>query len=583
MTFQRQKAHITACFFIISCFNFGSLAAQMPSAANTYGPPLEIPLVLSGNFGELRSNHFHSGLDIKTNLAIGIPVYATADGYVSRIKVAHFGYGKALYLTHNDGYSTVYAHLDRFEENIQGYVKQQQYKKESFEVELFPGQEVFVIKAGQLIGYTGNTGSSGGPHLHYEIRDSESRPINPLQSQGIQIKDSRAPVVSGLRYYPLDLVKNSVEAVGVDLSVRKTNDSTYIADLIHASGTIGLGAELYDQQDAANNKNGVYHIEGFLNGSKHYEVYFDRISFDETRFMNRYMDYRYYSNSKKRVQKLFRENNNPIGIIKDPDHRGMLTIAPGQAYTYELLISDFHGNTTTILIPITGDTLVEKGPALQQTLDLGGVNESSSQLDVYGSETHHWSEGRYAVMIPRETFYDPTQLSVSVRGDTLFLDKDQYPMQNKIEITYNAQWMSSDDFQSAYIGRISPYGKAQYQNTNKENMDLKTRVGTLGRYGVFYDRTAPLIKAKTVRQGQWISSLSELTLIIEDKESGISSYRATLNGQFILMEYDYKTKQLVYDFADAIVTDTQQNLALVVLDNVGNSATFELMFYRKND
>ena len=578
MIIQQRFVPVLVQFALFLALSLGSLRAQMPSPIEGFGTPLKRPLVLSGNFGELRSNHFHSGLDLKTNLAIGIPVYATADGFVSRIKVAHFGYGKALYLTHDDGYFTVYAHLDRFEASLQAYVKQQQYKKETFELELFPKNDLFEFKAGDLIGYTGNTGSSGGPHLHYEIRDPESRPLNPLASAGIVVKDTRRPVVKAMRYYPIDLAAEDIETTGLDLPIRKVNDSTYLTASISISGALGLGAELYDQQDAANNKNGVFQIEGFLNGAKHYEVTFDRISFDESRFMNRYMDYRYYSSTKKRVQKLFRESNNPIGIIRDPEHRGVLTIAPGQSYTYEIVVTDFHGNQSTILVPING-VLEEASQITSQMQE----PQHKGLLDVFGSNTVYWSDGRYEIMIPRQTFYDPRSLAITVSADTLFLDQDHYPLQKKIEIKYDGQWMTQEDFDKSYIGRMTPYGQIAYQNTVKEARLLKSKVSTLGNYSIFYDRTPPSIKAKSIREGQWISKMSRLTVLIEDKESGISAYRATLNGHFILMEYDYKTKQLVYDFSDAIVSDTEQNLAVVVLDNVGNSATFELTFYRKND
>ena len=156
-----------------------------------FSNPLDIPLLLSGNFGELRSNHFHSGLDIKTQQREGLPVYAPADGYVKRIKVSHYGYGKALYLQHPNGYSSVYAHLQSYAGPIQQYVKEHQYNKESFEIELFPESDVLPVKKGQIIAYSGNSGSSGGPHLHFEIRDGASRPMNPMLF-GIEIPDEEA-------------------------------------------------------------------------------------------------------------------------------------------------------------------------------------------------------------------------------------------------------------------------------------------------------------------------------------------------------------------------------------------------------
>jgi len=185
--------------FFLCC---ASLFAQEELPENYFSNPVKIPLVLSGNFGELRNNHFHSGLDIKTQQQSGIPIYAPADGFVNRIKVSHFGYGKALYLKHPNGFQTVYAHLKKYSDTVQKFVKNAQYKKESYEIEIFPEANQLKVKKGDLIGYTGNSGSSDGPHLHFEIRDKNSRPMNPLLF-GITIPDSRNPIVTNLYAYPL--------------------------------------------------------------------------------------------------------------------------------------------------------------------------------------------------------------------------------------------------------------------------------------------------------------------------------------------------------------------------------------------
>ncbi|NND10141.1 MAG: M23 family metallopeptidase, partial [Flavobacteriaceae bacterium] len=155
------------------CHSFGIAQSKYPQ--DYFRKPLDIPLVLSGTFAELRSNHFHSGLDIKTKQREGLKVYASAPGYVSRIKISHWGYGKALYITHPNGYTSVYAHLQKFSEKIEEYVKEKQYEKESFTLELFPSAEELQIESDEIVAFSGNTGGSGGPHLHFEIRDNKER------------------------------------------------------------------------------------------------------------------------------------------------------------------------------------------------------------------------------------------------------------------------------------------------------------------------------------------------------------------------------------------------------------------------
>ena len=554
------------------------LMAQMTAIPNFHAP-LDGVLRLSGNFGELRSRHFHAGLDLKTNLTIGKPVYAAADGYVSRIKVSHFGYGKALYLTHEGGFSSVYAHLDRFAQPVQEYIKKTQYDKEQFQVQLFPDKDKFVFKQGDIIGYSGNTGSSGGPHLHFEVRDPQSRPLNPL-SFGIDIEDSRSPRPTVLRYYTFHSSGLNLESEGRNLALTKISDHEYLSETLETSGWIGFGLGVFDQQDGAPNKNGVYQMRCFLNGNLSQDIVFDRISFDETKYMNRYMDYLYYQKRKQRVQKLFRSSNNPIGILKNLDNDGFLNIEPGASYTYSIELYDFNRNKTIITVPVVGRP--------KQTHDSSAIGRDETQespwvdlIEIPYSSATSWTEGNYSVFFPKECFYESTALSLSVASEQLTLDQDRFPLYKPLKVTYRADHLSEDDLAHAYIARIDTYGKPMYQNTSRSGSVLEASISTLGKYGIYFDRTPPTISMKRPAEGQWYSTAKKLKIIIKDSESGIADYRATINDKFILMEYDYKTNTLTYDFSDAVISEAAHNLKVVVLDNAGNSATFERLFYRK--
>ena len=564
------------------CFQSLSLEAQTDKQFD-FDDPLKEQLRLSGNFGELRGSHFHAGLDLKTNLTIGKPVYAAADGYVSRLKVAHFGYGKALYLTHEGGYGSVYAHLDRFVEDIQNYIKNTQYKKERFQVELFPSKDKFVVKKGDLIGYTGNTGSSGGPHLHFEIRDPQSRPLNPLD-YGIEISDTKSPIPTVLRWYPHNKNGRNVETYGQNLSLTQIRPNEYLAESLATSGRIGFGIGAYDQQDGSSNKNGVYRIKTSLNGALTQEILFDRISFDESKFMNRYMDYRHYRERKQRVQKLFRETNNPLGIIKILESDGYVSIEPGASYVYRIELMDYSGNQTTIDVPIVGIESEESQiiQASAKPQDQSG-DDLERLTEIPNSSATSWSESRYSVFFSKGCFYESTALDLSVDSEILRLDRDRFAVYKPIKISYRADHLSPEDLAKAYIARIDPYGKPIYQNTSRSGTTLETSVSALGNYGVFFDDVPPTISLRQPAEGQWYSKAKKLKVTIKDKESGIADYRATINGRFILMEYDYKTNRLTYDFSDAIIDEAAHNLKVVVLDNAGNSTTFERLFYRKTD
>ncbi len=569
---------------LLSLFCFQSLSLEAQTAKQfDFDDPLKEQLRLSGNFGELRGSHFHAGLDLKTNLTIGKPVYAAADGYVSRLKVAHFGYGKALYLTHEGGYGSVYAHLDRFAEDIQNYIKNTQYKKERFQVELFPSKDKFVVKKGDLIGYTGNTGSSGGPHLHFEIRDPQSRPLNPL-NYGIEISDTKSPKPTVLRWYPYNKNGRNVETYGQNLSLTQIRPNEFLAESLTTLGRIGFGIGAYDQQDGSSNKNGVYRIKTSLNGALTQDIVFDRISFDESKFMNRYMDYRHYRERKQRVQKLFRETNNPLGIIKILESDGYVSIEPGASYVYRIELMDYSGNQTTIDVPIVG--LESEGSQIIQASskpqDQSG-DDLERLTEIPNSSATSWSESRYSVFFSKGCFYESTALDLSVDSEILRLDRDRFAVYKPIKISYRADHLSPEDLAKAYIARIDPYGKPIYQNTSRIGTTLEASVSALGNYGVFFDDVPPTISVRQPAEGQWYSKAKKLKVIIKDKESGIADYRATINGRFILMEYDYKTNRLTYDFSDAIIDETAHNLEVVVLDNAGNSTTFERLFYRKVD
>ena len=273
-----------ACtFLILLVVSFCN--AQTPYPQDYFTSPLDITLVLSGTFAELRSNHFHSGLDIKTQGKEGIKTYAAAAGYVSRIKISRYGYGKAVYITHPNGYTTVYAHLQKFSPTIEAYVKKQQYFKELFEIELFPKAEDLKISAKEVIAYTGNTGGSGGPHLHFEIRDKQERPMNPMLF-GFDIKDTTKPLVYELYGYPLSEGSHiNGETSRVKIRIIKLPNGHYKTEQITAFGKIGFGIISTDRQDFASNKNGLNHIKTTFNGTKSLEVDFKRFSFNETKHL----------------------------------------------------------------------------------------------------------------------------------------------------------------------------------------------------------------------------------------------------------------------------------------------------------
>lgn len=547
------------------------LFSQQPYPKDYFQSPLAVPIVLSGSFGELRSNHFHSGLDIKTQQRVGLDVFATASGYISRIKIQHYGYGKAIYITHPNGYTTVYAHLQSFNAKLQDYVKKQQYEKQSYEIELFPKPGELVVSKGDLIAYSGNTGGSGGPHLHYEIRNAEAEPLNPLLF-GYEVKDTRPPKILGVYAYAIgseSIIDNTNNRI--ELRLTKKDDNTFVADKIYAEGTIGLGVETYDQFDMAYNKNGAYKVCTTVEGKPNFEYNFASFSFSESRYINTLIDYPAYINNRKTIQKCYIEPYNKLSIYEKRDNNGLITIEPNNTYNVTLEVSDLAGNFSTVLIPVEGKK--------QELLRPKNVFKSDHYL--ISNRDNIFKVGEATLYFPENSFYYNFFIDLQQNGDTIKVHKDDIPMRKNYTLSIAMDSIMDKDIDKYFIANLSDNGRLSYQNTYRKSNILSTRTRALGNFVIAKDTVAPKIRPSNFKDGQWLSNFDTLKLIITDDLSGINSYRAKINDQWILMEYEYKENSLTYNLKDIDFKDATHNLVVVVTDNVGNSTTYTAVFHQK--
>ena len=534
--------------------------------------PLDIPLAISGTFGELRSNHFHSGLDIKTNGEEGLQVYAAAKGTIVRIKVSHFGYGKAIYIAHPSGYTTVYAHLQKFAPKIEAYVKKRQYAKEEFEIELFPKSGELTVDQGEIIALSGNTGGSGGPHLHFEIRDGQSKPMNPLNFN-IDVKDTKPPLVDGVWLYNLDKDSHiNGNQKPCKLRMFPQQDGSFKTEKVEAYGQIGVGVSAIDQQNLANNKNGVYAFKTEVNGRLVSEIEMDKFSFSETRYINRLIDYAYFKENRNRIEKLFREKNNPLSIFKNLNNDGFIKIEDSLDYSISVKLSDANGNVRKIEIPVEGkftDNVVKH-------------TEINTPHLAKSDDSFVFSSGNFNVYIPKGALYEDEYLNIETNGDTIKIHDDTTPLHKNMTLLIDISNYSEADRRQLYIGQLNYKNEPYFSSADRKGDKLSTRTRSFGSYSIFSDKEKPTVVPVNVSEGQWISNEKFLKIKINDEETGVDSYRATINGKFILMEYDYKTGMLIYDFDDKIITESQNNLELKVLDKVGNETVLNLTFYRKS-
>ena len=536
-----------------------------------FSNPIDGKIILSGTFAELRTNHFHSGIDIKTKGIEGLNVFSSAEGYVSRIKVSHFGYGKALYITHPNGFTTVYAHLKKFSPKIEEYVKSKQYEIEEYEIQLFPKKETLKINKSELIAFSGNTGGSSGPHLHFEIRDSKERPINPMLF-GIKVDDSIKPSIYDLYAYPIAKQshvngKNKREKI----KLLKLRNGDYTTPTIEADGVISFGIVASDRQDYAMNKNGVSSIKSYHNSQKVIEINFDRFSFDETKHINRFIDFGYYKQNKKRIQKLFIEKNNPLSIFKFNKDKGLIRLNDNKESFYLIDIFDYCGNKTNIRIPIKNKVINKKFEFIE---DMSLTEINAEKTTILGNDLT-------SVKIPSGAFYENVKIDFRIMGDTIKIHKPTIPLKKSIEVSFNVK-NYADNIKHLFIGSVNDNGTLSYIPTKLIGNYIKAKTRSLGTYTIAIDKDRPEIKPINFTNLDWISNNNFLKIKISDKVSGIKNYRATVNGDWILMEYDPKTKTLTHDFKDGIIKEVENNLELLVTDNAGNSSKFDLKFYRKS-
>ena len=559
---------LSALSFLFVSLSFG----QYNYPQNAFRPPLDIPLILSGTFGELRSNHFHAGIDIKTQKRTGLPIYAIGDGTVSRIKVSHWGYGKALYVAHPNGYTSVYAHLKNFGPEIEAYIKEIQYARKSYEVEVFPDYGALKVTKGEIIAYTGNTGGSSGPHLHFEIRNSlTEKPTNPLL-YGIDVKDNTDPGINAIYAYPLSKdAQVNAQYTKVQIPITRQKDGSYLANTVFANGTIGLGINAYDRQDLATNRNGLFSAQQMVNGRLITEYDFETFSFSETRYINTFIDYDHFGKYRQRIQLFFKAEGNELGIYNTLVNDGKIRVQPGTAYEIEIKLNDIQGNETRIHIPVQGrePNGIQKDEATAEGTYIVATKPNNFDLD--GAQ----------VYFPANTFYKDFHADLQPGKDTVTIHNNRVAAHRNFTVTFDTSKFPEADRKQMFIARLDRKGKPNHMKTYKRGNTFSTKTRSLGTFTLARDTVPPRIRAKNFKDKQWLTNYHYLSLRISDDLSGIDTYNATLNGQWILMEYEPKTKTITYNFDDKILNTTQCDLRVEVTDNVGNKAYFRSNFFRK--
>ena len=529
--------------------------------------PLEIPFSISGTFGEPRSSHFHLGVDIKTQGKEGLEVKSISSGSVSRIRISLGGYGKAIYIDHPNKTTSVYAHLKKFAPKIESYIKKFQYENETYTIQKFPKKDKLLIEKGEVIGFSGNTGGSSGPHLHFEIREKKSqKPLNPLLYD-LPVNDLVRPQLQKLFifYTHENVILNRIQPILLE----RVNDSLYKTAMIETSGKIGIGIQMFDRQDYSYSRNGVYSTKVFVNGKiiSHYK--FDKLIINESKKLYQVIDYKNYTQKRLKIFKLFYKSGNKLNFMNTLVDQGIFKVELGKSYQIIIEIEDFSGNKSTIEAFIEGTENKIKPVELRGRL-------------IKTDREYSFTLKNKELFFPSKTFFNDVKIELFENKDQIEIGPNLFPIANSFEIKFG--FNEKDSLRSAQTFIAKKMKKSLvYLPTKLEENKLIAKVNELGVYTLARDSVAPTVVPDNFKKNQWLSNYKSLNLKIEDDFSGIKKYRGTINGEWVLFEYEPKRKILTYDFFDKYSEKLKHNLELEVEDNVGNKKIYKTTFFRKYD
>ena len=549
------------CFFFFSVFFCATLTINAQKAIKpNYHPPLKIPLILASNFGELRPNHFHMGIDIKTKGKTGFRLYSIEDGFVSRIKVSPFGYGNVIYIDHPNGITSVYAHCLEFNEAIDSIVKSFQSKSEKFEVDLHFLKGDIPLKRGQIIGFSGNSGGSTAPHLHFELRNTESEhALNPLLF-GFDIEDHQRPEIRGVKVYGLTKDGYRIKNRSLKRVVERGKTTNSISgeviripfNYLSKTGGIGFAFDVIDRLDGASNKCGLYGSYLIIDGDTIFGQKTERVPFASTRYVNSHKDFQEYAILKKKFHKAFRTKENPLPIYIN-DNLGVFKPVPDKKYKAKYVAFDVKMNTSILEF----DFIVEKGNLLKL---LPEIRDSSLLMP---SETKLVINGDVRVEFGRSTTYEPLSIRQKLIGSKIGVAS--VPVQNMYKIIINRK-VAQDG--SHYLKMTTAKGKTRFVNVMYDRDMLVFEPKYFGNYTLVRDTISPVITPIQFSKNSTVLNGEKLQWTIRDNATGIDDYDLFIDGKWVLLEYDGKKSRFTYRRKPSF--KGVKSIRLVASDSCGN-------------
>ncbi len=549
-----------------STFLFCSLLTSAQKIPNNFRWPVDTTVLVSGNFGELRLNHFHYGIDITTGGKEGMRVLAADNGWVSRIKIGTGGYGKVIYIDHPNGFTTVYGHLREITDTLGKFLKSMQYKNEKFEVEYFPAKNEFPVKKGQLIGYSGNTGFSSGPHIHFEIRQTNTEKIINPYLFGLQPGDTVPPTLAGISIDPLD-ASSLVNGVPVTrrFKVKKKKGKLIldVKDTIETTKAFGISVQVWDQESKKNSRNGLYRMEMYKDGKLEFAYQLDSFSFPESRAANAHMDYAHFNYKYETYEKCYIQKCDPLTIYSVTGRTGIIVPEKKGVILFRIVTYDFKGNKTEISFPVKADKNDDPIPA-----------PSVSFFSPMDCDSAYFVDRPYCkISFPKRVFYSDqafrfvvqqTENETKCFNPPVHVFTSGIPAHEAFELSFPYPSVLPFPESKLTIVRIDEKGNKIYGGGLAINGWITDEFRTFGRYAVSFDTLAPKIKLAKLN--------GQTAFRVTDDLSGVNEWKMKADGKWVLSEYEPKTR-LIFIPARTLSKGSHQ-IELSVTDRCGNQKTF---------
>ena len=568
-------------FLLTLSFALVGVGINAKAQDNYYIFPIDAPPLLSANFGELRSNHFHAGIDIKTGGVEGAEVYAAADGYISRIGIKPSGYGRVLYIAHPNGTTTVYAHLREFTPEVEAYVKQRRYRMRQHNPDIYPPASMFPVKQGDLIAHSGNSGSSGGPHLHYEVRKSSDQSVlNPITRGHIKTTDTKLPLIVSVFWIAREDVAGVATYNPRRTPVKALAAGKYgLSAPLSVSGEGCFAVEVRDTKDNVSNKFAIYRTSVAVDGEEIFGLQIDGFPFADTKYVNDVMEYPLSTASSYDIIRLSRHDSNPLAIYNSGKGSGFFTPQAGQKVRIE--VEDDCGNLSTLEF-----SLAVSEPRQRV------VSVPTGSVPVIWDKEYKRTTGAFSVTVPKGAFYRNTffaqykeQVTPSTPSTSREIYSDIYTIKGSETPPHKAMTLSlacylPDSLRTgACLARVDmESGAVTYAGGKWNNGAVTISTSAFGSYAISRD-TVPPTATISFAEGADLSGKSSFNMRFEDDFSGIASYVATIDGHWIILDQKSTSSPHIHHFdRDWLNRGTEHTLEVTLTDGAGNKSIIRRKF-----